>query len=49
MQARLRRDGAGVAVIARGEGTADCGAEGWRVDPSDAAQVRQAIEAAARA
>ncbi|QRR36015.1 type I polyketide synthase [Hydrogenophaga sp. YM1] len=49
LAARLRRDGAGVAVIARGEGTAECGADGWRVDPSDAAQVRRAIEAAARA
>jgi len=45
---RLKAEGAGVALIYRGDGFAAL-AEGWQVDAADNAQIRRAIDEAARA
>jgi acyl transferase domain-containing protein/NADPH:quinone reductase-like Zn-dependent oxidoreductase/NAD(P)-dependent dehydrogenase (short-subunit alcohol dehydrogenase family)/aryl carrier-like protein len=44
---RLKAEGAGVTLIARGEGYAEIDG-GWQVDAGEVAQIRRAIDAAAR-
>ena len=45
---RLKAEGAGVALVYRGDGYAAL-AEGWQVDAADRAQIRRAIDEAAQA
>ena len=45
---RLKAEGAGVALVYRGDGFAAL-AEGWQVDAADSAQIRRAIDEAAQA
>jgi acyl transferase domain-containing protein/NADPH:quinone reductase-like Zn-dependent oxidoreductase/aryl carrier-like protein len=45
---RLKAEGAGVALVYRGDGYAAL-AEGWQVDAADSAQIRRAIDEAAQA
>jgi len=48
LAARLKAEGAGVALLYRGDGFAAL-PEGWQVDAADSAQIRRAIDEAAQA